>query len=74
MTTPKELKAARRLLRKDARKLATNIAWKVAKKIQKEGTKERPFWKPAIETVEREEGKKKLTDFAKQILSKIYLK
>lgn len=74
VTTPKELRAARRLLRKDARKLATNIAWKIAKKIQKEGTKERKFWRPAISTIEREEGKKKLTDFAKQILSKIYLK
>lgn len=74
VTTAAELKAARRLLRKDTKKLATQIAWRIAKKIQKDGTKARPFWVPAIKTVEREEAKKGLFDFAKDILKKIYLK
>lgn len=74
VTTPKELRAARRLLQKDAKKLATQIAWKIAKKIQKEGSEKRPFWMPAISTIEREDGRKGLTSMAKEILKKIYLK
>lgn len=65
--TPQDLKAARRLLRKNPKK----IAFMIAQKIKKEGIEAKPFWEPAIDWIEKKRAEKSIKKIGKKILEKI---
>lgn len=65
--TIEDLRRARRLLRKNAKKISTQIAFAVAKKIEKEGIEEKPFWRLAIATIEKQQDPKKIKELDKKI-------